>query len=515
MPGKAKSSPKQAPQQAGLSRGQRRRRNRQRAREVGALAEGYRIARANVRAEQVQGPKAAMDLLHMLSLPHDVDPIRLPTRDMPKTEVLRLRQPDTLREAVEFLPSAKSFIAVYGHPSLSWAKRVYSPKPLQISLLTGSGTNGWRFSFRDVNQGNPRDFYVPMPVNRAIQTVEGVSKSIPIMVSGTKKYFYVPANSNVQFTTKVNTNAGAADCTAAVNFCLEHYRGLSYSCTSDVETVTPTSASIVTTWTSIYEGWYSAVFTGVNFFGDGPAVSFDHVIFESITVSFDAGTYWDMQHMETLESNRSIGRELRRTSAALLLTNTTSALSRQGAVVAGRVLRAPPGVMSETEISGTLNSAYDQYTGQGEKGVYTYMAFDDADEVFEECINTAGGLQISAEYLEAGYMNLITITNANMLSAPNTYLAACDMVVEFKGSSSLHKYLVPSGSFLDLVEMRRINNATAYFYENPLHWATLSKYLHSAWNMFRRNATKIGAATSVAFPEAAPVIMPVARALQI
>lgn len=496
----------------GLSRGQRRRRNRKQ--RVEQQSEGRQLARQNVRNATPAGPKAALDLLHMLSLPHDVDPVRLPTRDMPKTEVLRLRQPDSLREVIDFAPSAKTYVAVYGHPSLSWMKRLYSPSSCRWEYGPGTPQGSWLVRFRDIDQGD-RFFRAPLAPKTANQSIEGQSRKIPILTAGAERYFYMPSNSTLTITADAVTNVGSTqDLYCATNFSIKQYRGGTYTTCSEHVTINTTPKPIVATWECLQEGWYAVECSGLTCSPDSSTVTFDHLFFKPLVVTLDKGWLWEMYHMETLDTSRAIGQEIRRTSASLLLTNTTSALSRQGAVVAGRLLRSAPGQLNESDITTLLNSSYDQYTGPADKGVYTFMAFDDADEAFEESINPEGGLQVSASYLEAGYMNVITISNANMISAPNTYLTAFDMVVEFKGSSSLHRYLVPSGSFLDLVEMRRINNATAYFYENPLHWSSLSKYLQSAWNLFRRNATKVGTIASVAFPEASPLIMPVARALQ-
>lgn len=205
----------------------------------------------------------------------------------------------------------------------------------------------------------------------------------------------------------------------------------------------------------------------------------------------------------------SVGDTVRRTAASLLLSNTTAELHKGGSIIAARILADDDGI---GDLSIDPGTKADKYVGPGAKGLYTYMDFDSDAEAFSQAYNTMAYptclLDINS------YVHVIRLNPAAEYT-DQTYQITVTGLFEFRSDSMLFQRAVPTLSHDALVEARRVNNATMYFYENPLHMSDVWRYIKTAFNGMRRIAMPIGTAISTLNPELAPIAMPLAHALQI
>lgn len=224
--------------------------------------------------------------------------------------------------------------------------------------------------------------------------------------------------------------------------------------------------------------------------------------------------YWN----ETL-TGAEIGDSCRRTCYTLLMTNTTAQMYRSGTVVAGRMLNERFGNYSLSETaSGYISSSSvallnSKYTGQAAKGCFTYMDFDQEAEKFATAVNNWGNPICDLDY--RGFVNLEVFSQLTLgAEVVASYLATFTMVTEFRTDNMMFAPTVSSLAHDALVEARRVNNTTPYFYENPLHMGDIWNNIKKGFAAFRKVAIPLGMAASTFFPEAGGVIMPIAHAIQ-
>lgn len=512
------------------------------------------LVRPRIQREFAQYSKGgAMHLMHLLSLPGDVPMTRMPTQDMPKTATLKYRIPyeyyEPKTEGTWAMTPGSSIFVILGHPALHWMTRV-NPSPTY--QVIGNATLGetqlelsdpspfWYAPGDAWSTGTPQETVVldhSFDFSRLDLVQNGETTPSPIIFDGPDKYVYLPYFAELTVTFGVSTNPRPIESGVMSNYlpdqlgitvCLDPLTmtsGRIGNSQSQLFTTVVPQESASHQWnvslTTSKEGWYKVRLTNLSLYhsvaSEAHARSVEILNITNVQIRYSkeaSSPYWKMNPVAQMGTQPQMGSEMRRTAASFLLTNTSSGMFKQGNIIASRLLRNAPGAFSASELASQTKLAKDQYTGDAMNGCYTYMAFDDVDEKFTEVMNKAGGFFIAKSYLDSGYMNVITVHNAAYATAPNTYIITVDIGVEFKGSLSDREYAVPTGSFADLVESRRINNATVYFHENPVHWSTISKYLHSMWGFLRSHATTIGGAASAIFPEAAPIIMPVAHMIQ-
>lgn len=552
MPNKGKKQ--NAPKQAPAAKPQPGRKQQRKRTASAARNRGMQLARVNVNKQFGRfAGGGAMHLMHMLSLPGDVPVTRLPTVDMPRTSVLKYRRPVDHSEEISI--DGATLVVVIGHPALHWMRRrkatsLGSPWTVVLHttqlLVPDTTSRGHGTGIAHI----PTTTTLVLDDVLQVASINSGSTWMPTIYHDGVQYFY--ANSGAKFTwveaihtTPVMENGTMVNylpptCTVHCTLVALRVAGARYG-TDQLhsmlhKTTAPDDANHTAdcSITVMTEGWYCIKYNFItcNHLAATPdnhtvvgayADSISSLSVSQAKLTLGASEYWEMFPTANLATQPEMGREMRRTAASLLISNMSSEYTSQGSIRAARLLRSPPtGTASGTVsmYSALVSSAAEIHTGHARTGVYTYMSFDDVDELFSEvvCQHTSGantiGFQVDSRYLEGGYMNVIIIKNGAYATHNNTYVITSDISLEFKGSMSDRTFAVPSGNYSDLIESRRINNATTYFYDNPIHWNTISRYLHSMWSFLRKNATTIGGAASLVFPEAAPAIMPVARFIQ-
>lgn len=211
---------------------------------------------------------------------------------------------------------------------------------------------------------------------------------------------------------------------------------------------------------------------------------------------------------------KDVGDYMRRTGFAVLISNTSAEINKQGTVVAARMLAEGPSssVLAGSQQESSVAALANKYTGMASKGLYTYMDFDMYAERFNQAFNESSCPVFDLDY--NGFAHIALISNPSAATQANSFLVTFYGIYEFFSDDPLYPSVPAHFDHNALCEARRVNNSTAYFYENPLHMSDIWKFIRNSFNVMRRAAIPIGMATSAMFPEAAPFAMPIAHALQ-
>lgn len=454
----------------------------------------------------------------MMMLPGECTAVRVPTVDMPKTAIVQTRQ---IRNFDEFGEDPgfgnNTYVAiVYGEPSLTHMDGPYkypsdgnaSLSFINIAPYGGSvqvASPSWDMAIPGggagtVNVYNLEDWWnlakitnnsTILQPRRPIMNVDGVT------------YTFLNRTEELVVTGGVVTGGGQGNVTLGV-YAIQDANASPVFCVS--KTITWTGGiPIAATLVSLEAGWYAVK-------AEEFSVTSGLVTDIKLTMEirwYANRTYYKLNYIPEIGSTPTIANDCRRTALSLLVSNRSNQFTAQGNVVAARMETCFPGTPKGEEMWTALPSAQHAYSGNAQKGCYTYCEFDNFDELFRDYVNDWGN---PICYWGQGMMNVIAINNHGAQN--NTYTVVCDSVLEFKSQSQLFPAGVPLLEHEELIEARRINNMTTYFYENPLHWSDISRYVEKMWKWTRSHSTGIGSALSMVFPEASPLIMPAARFLQ-
>jgi hypothetical protein len=207
------------------------------------------------------------------------------------------------------------------------------------------------------------------------------------------------------------------------------------------------------------------------------------------TLTVTPATMWQIIHMGDLDpigGDPIMGSDTRMDGFSFLATNTTSFLNRQGTVLAARMKN----IEFSQQTPATLARVAEKYTGDADKGVYTYLEFSSTRERFT--IATPDGFPF---YPLDGddYYHMIQITCPNVATTANTYTCSFDSTLEFKTDSARYVKGVSPWQFGALVEARRLcNSSPEWFYENPLHWRDIIMRIGRGASMAYRAAKTYG-----------------------
>lgn len=498
------------------------------------VAQSRGRAYANVQAQMSKiSASQGMLLAKQMALPEScVNLVRLPTADMPRTAVMKTIRTTAITQAVSpsiplGFPCAATdlFFVAFGQPGRSY---MYGPvvNTAAVDAITcnfkfakADGSTSDRVSLLnsvDVFPAGTTKLIAWDPV-AATDALNGLAR--PIGYGQTRKFVWVDASEKFLFNVwRQGTNVATPDALQVLLYLWAGpgetdtlYKVLSYA--------KGDAASKTFAFTPTISGYYAIDITISTLDTDLHSVeTFELQVQLAATVANPTRmvTMWN----ETLGSAET-GECCRRTAYTLLISNTSAVINQQGTVVAGRMINErmppPPGSVAGPTLNRGINATAlselsNKYTGKAEKGLFTYMDFDDHAAEFTQAVNDYAHPVFDLNFSE--FVHVALFNNPNTATQVNSFLVTSTMAVEFKTDSMLFPVGVPVHEFDALVEARRINNSTDYFYENPLHMGDIWKYIKSGFNAFRRIAIPLGAAASTFAPEAAGVIMPIAHALQ-
>jgi hypothetical protein len=186
---------------------------------------------------------------------------------------------------------------------------------------------------------------------------------------------------------------------------------------------------------------------------------------------------------------------IRRTSASLLITNTSAFNNRQGGVIGARANDVNWGGQENVApLSMTfIESLSNKYSGDASNGCYTFMEFTGHDEIFQE-VGCVHAKSITYDLDCPDLVNLVLVNNASHATAPNSYIVSLDVVLEFQSQSQRYMKTTPPASLThgDLIEARRaLNIEGQYHFENPAHLQDVLSLIKRGWNAVRDNAMPV------------------------
>lgn len=469
-------------------------------------------------------------LAKQMALPEgSLTPFRLPTADMPRTAVLKSSVTFNVNTpTAEFtnIPQADQttlMTVVLGRPGCSL---MYGPTKPSVTATANAmyrtftfmnNTGGTQHGGFDAFTYLAKSSTISLPF-RPLKDVAGAEK-FPLANSRGYTYFWFDHGCSLML------NANAASLKFSIQFTWFRYLGpgeddaIAGNFTLNAN---DTAVNGATSNPTLGSGWYRLVFEFTNPSATEDITGSDNrTLIPSIIFGDGSGGGADLNvgvfrfSCPDVTQDATIGGKCRRTACSVLMTNSSSEINQQGTVVAGRALFDDIG----RETTGTTFSVSDvaklanKYTGKAHKGCFTYMDFDQGCEVFEQACNEL--LHPTLQLDPILYMHVILITNPASFTLPNSYIVTVQTHYEFLTDSMKYPTTVPTAQYQSLIEARRINNATEYFYENPLHPGDIWRFIRNSFNAMRRVAVPIGLAASTLFPEAGGAIMPIAHALQI
>lgn len=182
------------------------------------------------------------------------------------------------------------------------------------------------------------------------------------------------------------------------------------------------------------------------------------------------------------ESQNIIWENVRCTAAAVLFSNVTSVMNKEGTVQAARVPRRTFGPFDAASWSFAGVHPRDRYFGSLEKGFYAFTLSDAASELFRDCQGVpayAGGLvgAFSLNVFDYGSVEYATVIQfVDYDSTVGTTLAiTLDRHIEFRTTSRLFP---TDYSRLRLEEYHASQMALAdmgTMFENPVHLASIAR----------------------------------------
>lgn len=168
-------------------------------------------------------------------------------------------------------------------------------------------------------------------------------------------------------------------------------------------------------------------------------------------------------------------------ASAALFTNVSSALNKEGTVLAGR-LRAS--VVDPWNFqTANLNSVHPsmRYFGPLEKGLYTFTSPTGNDAGFADAWVTMPSVALSNtaarplfNHRDIGMYNAMIFSDLGNTSAATQLAVSCYGHLEFESSSAL---FTPGVSYLTLEHLHAAEVALlqfGHFHENPTHWAIIA-----------------------------------------
>ncbi len=182
-------------------------------------------------------------------------------------------------------------------------------------------------------------------------------------------------------------------------------------------------------------------------------------------------------------ANPSVYASMRSTAVALLLSNVTAVLNKEGTVQAARLPRSRTNKYYTTGSHGTFiatASPQERYWGPLEKGLYTFTMPDSSSETFRDYSNDLLTGTRCAIFRPDAFDYVTLISMADLGGTDTTMAYTLDRHAEFRTSSPLF----PTGfSVITLESYHLAQMALAKqgaFYENPVHLSAITSLLRGA-----------------------------------
>lgn len=480
-------------------------------------------------ANETQG----MLLCRQMALPAEQMPVRLPTMNMARTAVGKfvynhkvyatgnvgttVATYDTAccQGFTADTETANLLFVIYGQLARSMISGPYYQEEGTYRMLFGKSAqqhfdSGWGYGTVGMTY-NVNTLLPHVALNWTVGTPFLGLKRTPVGESNGKAYFFATAGCRIQ-TNELFRIPGPG----LLNL-WRHTDLNEFSITANYQFTAASNAAATTVFTIPENGHYAIELAYYScesldsYKGGRPYMAFD------ITKSnSDCNWGWHMHQMLDLNptdfpaADTSIGERCRRTGCAVLISNVGNAYNKQGETVAGRIQDTRFADITPT----LLGTTQEMYTGLAAKGAYTYMDFTEEDEAFEDVTRNVGSAASATTAYKLDRTSPVHVISFQGVYPRNAYFARVHFSVEWFSASQRYPMASPYLDPIHLAEARRINNSTSYFYENPIHIEDIMRFIRKGWALARSHAVPISRGIAAAFPEAAPVALPLGRLLQ-
>lgn len=481
--------------------------------------------RAALRAVPIpdQVAREGMLLCRHMAIPSTRPSLRLPTPDMSQTAVAAFRYTDSVTVSPDLIPSGfekggMTFV-MYGQPALT-----YMNGPILVSANTSYVL---RFGADDaltyasdaivptVTASFNADMDLWLPVSSLAHLYGDEHKGAVVSVGRANgiNFFFMTKGEKIVLSLAVPTIAGSNN-GYDLQFFFFNGPNIDNSLAGEYGVTSATTVGTVL-FEAPRDGHYAIKLTRVGVVGTSSGGTGQGPLIGLNLFTAAGSGVWDLHRTPDAcgpTGDKFIGQRVRRTAFSLLVTNTTNMITKQGNVVAGRMRAETANNITEA----ALSAVADRYTGPAAKGAYSYMDFTREAEEFVDAVEGTNGQSFVYDLTRSDLIHVIRFDGLALspTEVKPSLLVTCDIALEFVTDSQRYERTVSPHSNLALIEARRINNSTSYFYENPLHPEDIMRYLAKAWSALRSQSTNIARGVSAAYPQVAPVAMPLGRLLQ-
>ena len=468
------------------------------------------------------GTRMGQNLTQLMATPKEAQVVRMPTPDMPLVALLKS---DSVLNVTHSTSGPTGFDAgtvnyyLFGQVARGL---IYGPVVentlYNYSLYTNNGyDNGLVFPLKTHNLAAVigQDFYSQHTPDKCTATTEALSVGLnrPLGTKHGKNWLWMWPGERLEIHFVNSTDGGNTWVTGPTvpgvgTLYVKQTDGGSEPITWSGTKSVSTGVAVVEYWQCNEPGYYT--FDASWCANNAATVYYGYRMRVYTQSSVSA---YPMLTLPQVYGNPECIQKCRRTACSLLITNTSAEVYQQGNVIAARVKADYVTRIGKAD----LQAMADKYTGKARNGCYTYMDFSQGCEAFADCSDnndTRETRSITYDLSWSELVHVISISSPNPATQANNYIVTMDAVIEFMTDKNAFTRAVSTGSFDQLVEARRVNNMSPYFFENPLHMADITRRINQFWNMLRQYSTPIGMGLSAAFPHASEAIMPVARFLQ-
>jgi hypothetical protein len=499
MPGKKQPTPMPK------KREQKRERRAAAQRGSGQVREGHQRAVQKIRIDKDLGSikaPAVRALAEQMAIPFTSIPMRVPTTDMPYTSVMKLRSQFTYTHnsaGIVGLDAGDALYALYGQPGRLLEYGPEIPAANGEYNLTMGASQFWVLENTGI-AGNifSSDEWPLTSCSFVAGTGTPYKGEVqPIGMSKGANFLFLSGRDSVFIAGALGTS------TIVGKFLFEVWRWTGRGQEAKLLTTVEVAASggIPTTGATLIDagsppfttGYYLIKFTGVTV-TSGSSTSSIMIQLRTKLAATGAGMVIQVPAPELI-TDTALTSAIRRTSASLLITNTSAFNNRQGGVIGARANDVNWGGQENVApLSMTfIESLSNKYSGDASNGCYTFMEFTGHDEIFQE-VGCVHAKSITYDLDCPDLVNLVLVNNASHATAPNSYIVSLDVVLEFQSQSQRYMKTTPPASLThgDLIEARRaLNIEGQYHFENPAHLQDVLSLIKRGWNAVRDNAMPV------------------------
>lgn len=450
-----------------------------------------------------------------IALPEAHPNVRLPTVDMPRSSVTTLRDTEVVptpanTSSLNDFDLGTLLYAHYGQPArLALVTRMHlTTAYYKAKFNNGSGawSNMWKLSKQSFSLAGKYVMEDMWPFVGATwdsgPSIHG--PTLPYGASAHGSFCFLNAYDSLKVTWP-----GQGAGTYVLTFTILQYDAPGVTPTVGGTTtlqITQAGGSVNSSFTPTVPGYYALkvdsfeVVTGT--FSSGFGVIVELICMPSASVPKWANVCMgDIDPLNAGDTNMS--ECTRVNSSSFLMTNTTSALNKQGTAIAARIREHFPFLITPT----VLGRMAEKYVNEAAFGIYSFKEFDSAAEQFR---NNAEDGHLSFDLDYDGYYHFVAISNPASATASNVYSLSIDTTLEYKTDVARYPKDISYMQHGDLIEARRLLNSNPHwFYENPLHMGQIYGFVKNLGRKAVRGAITAAPyaldAASVIDPQRAPL----------